>query len=47
MISTISYQTYQLLYCKGHIQITSNYSTIDVDGEEIKCKNETLNSIYL
>ena len=24
------YHTYQLLNCKGHIQMTSNYSIIDV-----------------
>ena len=47
MISTTLYHPYQLLYCKGHIQMTGNYSTIDVEGEEIECKNETLNSIYL
>ena len=47
MISTTFYHPYQLLYCKGHIQMTSNYSTIDVEGEEIECKNEMLNSIYL
>ena len=27
--------------------MTSNYSTIDVEGEEIVYKNETPNSIYL
>ena len=47
MISNTLYLTYELIYCKGHIQMTSNYSTIDVEGEEIECKNEMLNSIYL
>ena len=27
--------------------MTSNYSTIDVEGEEIECKNETPNFIYV
>ena len=27
------YHTYQLLNCKGHIQMTSNYNTIDVEKE--------------
>ena len=47
MISTTLYLTYELLYCRGHIQMTSNYSTINVEGEEIVYKNETPNSIYL
>ena len=27
------YHTYPLLNCRGHIQMTSNYSTIDVQKE--------------
>ena len=27
------YHTYPLLNCKGHIQLISNYSTIDVEKE--------------
>ena len=26
---------YQLLYCTGHIQLTSNYSRIEVEADEI------------
>ena len=33
------YHTYQILYCTGHIQMTSNQSTIKVEEEEIKYKN--------
>ena len=33
------YHTYWLLKCKGHIQITSNYSTIDVEKENNRVKN--------
>ena len=28
------YHIYQLLYCKGHIQITSNHSNINVEIEK-------------
>ena len=38
-ISTTLYHTYQLLYCTGHIQMTSNYSTIDVKKENNKVRN--------
>ena len=40
MISTTLYLTYELLYCRGCIQMTSNYSTIDVEGEKIVYKNK-------
>ena len=46
MISTTLYLSYRLLYWIGHIQMTSNYTTIEVEGEEIKYKNEMSNSIY-
>ena len=34
-ISTTLYHIYQILYCKGHIQMTiaSNHNTIDVKKE--------------
>ena len=28
------YHTYNLLYCKGHIQMTSNHSNINVEIEK-------------
>ena len=37
-IYTKLYHTYQLLYCKGHIQITSNHNTIDVKKETNRVK---------
>ena len=40
------YITYQLLYCIGRIQMTSNYNTREVEGEEIQYKNERSHSIY-
>ena len=46
-ISTTLYLTYQLIYCTGQIQITSNYSAIEVESEEIEYKNETSHSILL
>ena len=36
------YHTYKLLYCTGHIQMTSNYSAIEKECEEIGCKNENI-----
>ena len=45
-ISTTSYHTYQLLYCTGQIQMTSNHSTIEVEAEEIEYKNERSHFIY-
>ena len=38
-MSTTIYYTYQLLYCTEHIQMTSNYSTMEVEAEEIEYKN--------
>ena len=35
------------LHCKGHIQITSNYRTIEVKAEEIEHLNESSRSLYL
>ena len=29
----ILYHTYRLLYCKRHIQMTGNYSTMDMEKE--------------
>ena len=43
-IYTTLYHTYQLQYCKGHIQMTSDYSTIKVEAREIEDKNETSHS---
>ena len=34
------YHTYRLLYCKGHIQMISNNSTINMET-----KNDTVNKI--
>ena len=31
---TTLYYTYQLLYCKRHIQITSNHSNVNVETEK-------------
>ena len=31
IIYTTLYQTYQLLYCKGHIQITNNHSNVNIE----------------
>ena len=45
-ISTTLYHTYKLLYCTVHIQMTSNYTTMEVEGEEIKYKYERSYSIY-
>ena len=33
------YRTYQLLYCTGHIEIISNYITIEVEVGEIEYQN--------
>ena len=45
---TTLYHTYVLLYCKGHIQITSNHSNINVKTDKIKVNKMTiLNSIHL
>ena len=38
-IYTTLYLTYRLLYCKGHIQMTSNCSTIEVERENNRVKN--------
>ena len=38
-ISITLYHTYQLLYCKGQIQMTSIYNTIDVETEINRVKN--------
>ena len=40
-ICTTLYHTYQQLHCTRHIQMTSNYSTIEVKGEETVYKNDT------
>ena len=41
----LQYITYQLLYCKGHIQMTSNHSNVNVEIEKINKVNKitTLN----
>ena len=36
-----------LLYCSRHIQVTNNYSTMEVEKEEIEYKNETSHSLFL
>ena len=41
-IHTTLYQNYILLYCKGHIQMTSNNSNINVET-----KTNTLNKITI
>ena len=43
------YHTYWLLYCKGHIQITSYDSNVNVETEKNNRVNKktTLNSIHL
>ena len=46
-ISTTLYNTYQPLYCAGHIQMSSNYNTIEVEAEEIDYKIEMSHSIIL
>ena len=47
-IYTTLYHTYQLLYCKGHIQITSNHSIIiNVEKSNRVNKNETLIEIHI
>ena len=38
-IYTKLYQSYKLLYCKGHIQMTSNHNTIHVKKEKYRVKN--------
>ena len=46
ILTTFCY-TYQLLYCRGHIQMTSNYSSIEVEAEDKKnVKMLTSYSIY-
>ena len=45
---TALYHTYQLLYCKGHIQITSNHSNVNVETKNNRVnKMITLNTIHL
>ena len=46
---TTLYHTYQLLYCKRHIQITSNHSNVNVETEKNNRVNKmiTLNSSHL
>ena len=47
-IQTIFYHTYWLLFCKGHIEITSNDSTISVETKNNRInKMKTLHSIHL
>ena len=42
------YHTYLLLYCKGYIQMTSNDSTINVEGNNNRVNKMTkLHSIHL
>ena len=42
------YHTYWLLNCKGHIQISSNYSTIDVEKGNNRVKKMSMShSIHL
>ena len=37
-----------ILYCKGHIQMTSNYSNVNVEIEKNYCKqNLNINSTHL
>ena len=38
-IFTTLYLAYQLLNCKEHIQMTNNYSTIEVERENNSVKN--------
>ena len=33
---TTLYHTYRLLHCKGHIQITSNQSNVNVETDKIE-----------
>ena len=35
-IYTTLYHTYQLLHCKGHIQVTSNHSIRNVERKQNK-----------
>ena len=44
---TTLYHTYPLLYCKGHIQIKSNHSNVNVKENNRVNKMTTLNSIHL
>ena len=44
-IYTTLYHTYQLLYCKGQVQMASTYSTIEEEARKIEYKNETSHSI--
>ena len=46
-LGLILYHTYWLLNCRGHIQMTSNYSTIDVEKENNRVKkvNFTFNTL--
>ena len=46
-IYTTLFDTYLLLYCKGHIQMTNNYSTINVETENSRVKNVNPHSIHL
>ena len=39
---TMLYHTYQLLYCKGDVQITSGHSTIKMEKNNRFFKMETL-----
>ena len=42
------YHTYQVLYCKGHIQMTSNKSIINVETKNNRINKMTKrHSIYL
>ena len=42
------YHTYLLFYCKGHIQMTSNNSTINVQRKNNRVNKRTkLDSIHL
>ena len=40
---TTLYLTYQLLYCKGHIQIASNHSNVNVETKNRVNKITKLN----
>ena len=43
----LHYNTYRLLNCRGHIQMTSNYSTIDMLKENNRVKKSTSHLIHL
>ena len=45
----LHYITYKLFNCKGHIQITSNHSNVNVETKKNNRMNKmtTLNSIHL